>query len=55
MARIISIVVLIIVVWTIYSIWNNNRLTNNKKIVWTIVCILFPLLGSLLYYLMADK
>ncbi|HMP99264.1 MAG TPA: PLDc N-terminal domain-containing protein [Cyclobacteriaceae bacterium] len=55
MARIISILIIIVVAWTIYSIWENKNLPSNKKVVWTIVCILFPLLGSLLYYLLAEK
>jgi hypothetical protein len=54
MNNIVYILYLVILVWSIYDIWTGT-LEQGKKILWTIVCILFGLIGTLIYVLAARK
>lgn len=42
---------LFIVVFIILKILRNNSVSNNSKIVWTLVLICFPIVGLLAYYI----
>lgn len=54
MNRILYIVYLIILVWSLYDIWT-SRQDIGMKIVWTIVCILLGPIGTLIYVLAGRK
>ena len=51
---ILSIVLLILPVLTLIDLLR-NRFVNNDKLVWTIVVVFLPLIGSVLYWTIGRK
>ncbi|MCF0054332.1 PLDc N-terminal domain-containing protein [Dyadobacter sp. CY356] len=51
------IVVLVMIVWTINDLMTNKDLIIGGKLIWLLVILLFPILGTLiyLYYGRSDK
>jgi hypothetical protein len=54
MARLISLLILVLDVIVIVDIVKSNKDTE-KKILWIIAVVFLPVLGPLLYYLMGKK
>ncbi len=54
MVRLLSIIVLLVAVIVILDILRSKR-DLEKKVLWIIVVIFLPLLGSLLYYIIARE
>ena len=54
MARLISLLILVIDVIVIIDIVKSNKDTE-KKILWIIAVVLLPVLGPLLYYILGKK
>lgn len=48
------IIYLAVLVWSIYDIWS-SKMDQGKKILWTVVCIVFSLIGTLIYALVGRK
>lgn len=49
-----GLIVLIADVWAIVNIFQSNASTGNK-VVWTVVVILLPVLGFILWYFLGPK
>lgn len=54
MARLLSLLVLILDIIAIMDILKSNKDTE-KKILWIIAVVFLPLLGPILYYVMKNK
>lgn len=52
--NLISLVVLVLDVIALVDCWK-GALDTNKKILWTVLIVLFPFLGVILYFLLAKK
>jgi hypothetical protein len=52
MRFILGILYLVLVIWAIYDLLMSNR-SLEQKIIWMIVIIVFPVAGSVIYYLMS--
>lgn len=48
MIRLLYFIWLIAFIWSIYDIWTSNK-DQEKKILWTIVCLVAPVLGTIIY------
>jgi hypothetical protein len=44
------VIALVLAIAALVSVWRNARLSGGTKVMWTIVILLFPLLGSLVYF-----
>ncbi len=43
-------------VWVIYDVWTKNtKLSQNYKIIWTIVAVLFNFITAIVYYFIEKK
>jgi hypothetical protein len=47
---VLSVIALALAIAALVSVWRNARLSGGTKVMWTIVILLFPLLGSLVYF-----
>lgn len=54
MSSLLYIVWLAAFVWSLYDIWTGKK-DQEKKILWTAVCLLLPVLGTLIYVLVGKK
>jgi len=54
MYMILVLIAAAFVIWALVDIFQ-SRLETNKKVFWFAVVILFPLVGSLLYYFIGRK
>jgi len=54
MARLLTIIIFIIDVLAIIDVWKRESNTE-KRILWTIVIILLPIIGPLAWYLVSRK
>jgi hypothetical protein len=54
MTNLIYLVCLVIFVWSIYDIWTST-MDQGKKILWTILCLLFGFIGTIIYLLAGRK
>jgi hypothetical protein len=54
MYPIISLVILILDIIAIIDVWKSS-LDDTKKLLWTLLIILLPLVGLILYYLLGKK
>ena len=43
-----------LVIWAVVDLFNSNRSTD-QKILWLIVIVLFPLAGSVIYYVVSRR
>ena len=41
----------VLVIYVLYTLWTRSRLTEGTKIIWTIIILIFPVLGLILYAL----
>ncbi len=52
----IGIIALVCAIWVIYDVWaNNKKASSTKKIVWTVLAVLFSILSAIGYYLIEKK
>lgn len=54
MNNLLYIIYLVVLVWSIYDIWT-SKMDEGKKILWTVVCLLFTVLGTIIYVLVGRK
>lgn len=54
MGKLFGLLVLIANIWAIYQIWT-GRGDTDKKVIWTVVILLFPIIGLVLWLLMGRK
>lgn len=54
MYPIISLVILVLDIIVILDVWKSS-LDDTKKLLWTLLIILLPLVGVILYYLVGKK
>ncbi len=53
---IFGIVALICAIWVIYDVWTNQKkMSGGKKILWTILAIVFNILTAIIYYFVRKK
>ena len=52
--NILYIVVVIFIIWALYDLFTSSKPTN-KKLLWAILIIILPLIGSILYYFIGRK
>jgi hypothetical protein len=52
MRFILGILYLVLLIWAVYDLLMSHRSTE-QKIIWLIVIIIFPVGGSVIYYLMS--
>jgi prolipoprotein diacylglyceryltransferase len=53
---IIGLIALICAIWVIHDVWTQQkRMKQEKKIVWTILAILFSIITAILYYFIEKK
>jgi ABC-type long-subunit fatty acid transport system fused permease/ATPase subunit len=50
-----GLIVLVSVLWVIYDVFNNQKLSNAMKAVWVIVVLLFGIFGAIVYYFVGRK
>ncbi len=56
MGTLISIIAILSAIWVLYDVWAVNRtLTDQGKIVWSILAIFFSILTAIFYYIMVKK
>jgi hypothetical protein len=48
------IIYLVILVWSLYDIWT-GKLDQGKKILWTILCVILGVIGTLIYFFVGRK
>ncbi|MFY0653974.1 MAG: PLDc N-terminal domain-containing protein [Cyclobacteriaceae bacterium] len=51
---ILYILVVVFIIWCLYDLFTGT-MKRDKKILWAILIILLPLIGSLLYYFIGRK
>jgi bacteriorhodopsin len=47
---VVGLVALVLIVVTLVSLFRNPRISVGEKAVWVVAVIIFPLLGSLVYF-----
>ena len=53
---IIGIVALICAIWVIYDVWaNQKKMSDGKKVLWTILALVFSILTAIIYYFVRKK
>jgi hypothetical protein len=52
--NLVYILYLVILIWSIYDIWKSS-MDQGKKIIWTVVCVLLGLIGTLIYVFVGRK
>ena len=53
---IIGIVALICAIWVIYDVWaNQKKMSGGKKVLWTILALIFSILTAIIYYFTKKK
>lgn len=51
MTKLIWAIGLACAIWVIYDVWTNQRrMSDGKKIIWTIFALLFNILTAIVYY-----
>lgn len=47
---------LVAAIWVIYDVWTNQKvMTQEKKILWTILAILFSIITAIVYYFVVKR
>jgi hypothetical protein len=46
---IVGVLTLVLVIWALVDIVSSKR-DNTWKLIWVVICLLLPLVGSILYY-----
>jgi hypothetical protein len=54
MNNLLYLVWLIAFIWSLYDIWTGKK-DQGKKILWTIVCLVLPVLGTIIYLVAGRK
>lgn len=54
MARLLALIVFIIIVIAVVDVWQREH-SMEKRLLWTVVIIVFPFLGALAWYLVSRK
>ena len=54
MNNLLYLVCLIAWIWSLYDIWT-GKMDQGKKILWTIICLLLPVLGTIIYLVAVRK
>ncbi len=54
MQGILGLIHLVLVIWALVTIWKGRGTTGNKAL-WTVVVIVFPLVGLLVWYFVGKK
>lgn len=54
MNNLLYLVWLIAFIWSLYDIWTGSMDTG-KKLLWTILCLLLPVLGTIIYLAVGRK
>lgn len=50
------IIAVVCAVWVIVDVWTKNKkLSQNAKIVWTILAVIFNIITAIVYYFMEKK
>lgn len=49
------VIPLIFLIYTLYRIIINKQLTADKRNIWVVITVIFPLLGCLLYWLLGNE
>lgn len=53
---IFGIIALACAIWVIYDVFTNNKkLSDGKKVIWTVAAILFSIITAVIYYLVSRK
>jgi hypothetical protein len=53
---IIGIVAIICAIWVIYDVWaNQKKMSGGKKILWTILALLFSIITAIIYLIVRKK
>jgi len=55
LASLIGLIIFILDIYAIVKILGNGALSVGMKVLWIILVLIFPLIGMLLYFLLADK
>ena len=50
MGTIISILTIVVVIYTLLDIWQKSTMETSSKVIWTIISLLFPLIGCIIYW-----
>lgn len=50
----LSVVWLVVVIYSLYRLWTSSS-SDGAKIVWTLVILLFPILGTILWLLLGNS
>lgn len=48
---VISTVIFIFAVYTLFKVWNSKK-NNSTKVLWTLIVLFFPIIGPLAYLLL---
>ena len=51
---IVELIILALDIWALLSVWSSGS-SGGAKLVWTIIILLLPVLGLLLWFLMGPK
>lgn len=52
----ISVIAVICAVWVIYDVFTNQKkMKSEKKILWTVLAILFSIITAIVYYFVVKK
>lgn len=54
MGKLIGLVVLVLDIVAVLDVWKSNK-DQTKKILWTLLILLAPLIGLVIYYLMGKE
>ena len=54
MSSILGLVILVLDVWAIVNVWQSRESTG-KKVLWTVLVILLPVIGLLAWYFAGPK
>lgn len=53
---IVGIIAIVCAIWVIYDVWaNQKRMSDGKKVLWTVLALLFSILTALIYFLVRKK
>ena len=53
---IIGILALICAIWVIYDVWTKQKsMSAGKKVLWTILALIFSILTAIIYYFVKKK
>lgn len=53
---VLGILALICAIWVIYDVFTNNKkLSDEKKVIWTILAIVFSIITAIVYFFMYKK